>query len=178
MAPLIRESVPLVALPPPDAQNFGDKRAAVLNAARSYLKSRPFVADGYTFDADPVGYVRASYWQVGIALLDASPKVEAVGGLQALFRSAKGQGWLHHTTPRPADLVFWDAPQTPEAEGPGHVALVEAVRNDGTIVVIGFFAGGPRRIRMNLRHPGSDEDRLQGVPASTLFRAFADPFVG
>lgn len=157
-------------------------REAVVRRARAILRgAQPQVA-GFTFPKDPVGCARAAFWEAGIELLD--PKVAAdqtAGAMEVLFRSAAVQQWLHQETPRAGDLVFFDPNQRGTALYPAQVAVVETVAADGTVRVIGCFAGGPTRVTLNLRDPSSQEknDLLQGTEAATtaqLFRSFANPF--
>jgi hypothetical protein len=150
------------------AAQASSPRDTIVQQARRYLEGAPLVANGYTFDPDPVGFARAACWAAGIELFDetvaADPEAD---GMQILFRSAAERGRVHRETPRPGDLVFFDADETGTALYPAGVALVESVATDGTITAIGRFAGGPERVSMNLRSDNAGMARL--------YRAFATP---
>jgi len=151
------------------------------------LKGGATVARGLTFSADPVGFVRAAYWHVGIDLIATELASDPTAtGMALLYRSASARNWLHTESPNPGDLVFFDADEA-AGETPSQAAIVEHIANDGTLWMIGYFAKGPARIAMNLREPGTitrqTGERVNdlladadAVPAAQLFRAFADPF--
>lgn len=184
--PLLR-TAPAPANPAPAPSQ--SPRQQVLEAARAYLGGAPLRAGGYDFPPDPVGFVRAAYWQAGVDLFTQDAAEAGGDGLSILYRSADVRGDLHRDPPEPGDLVFLG--REPGQSGSlGAVAIVERVDRDGTITAIGSFHGGPRRVKLNLRQPerevGEDGGRIndalaeapsgQGsTPAGRLFRSFAAP---
>ncbi|MEE8409457.1 MAG: hypothetical protein V3T05_07625 [Myxococcota bacterium] len=167
-------------------------RAAVVARARALLNGLDHgepSTGGITFGADPVGCVQAAYWAAELDLVD--PKIaadETAHGMEILFRSAAVRRWLHKQTPKPGDLVFFDRDRRESALYPSQAAVVDAVRDDGTVSAVGCFADGPARVALNLREPSrakADDRRINDVlsgaesgTAAQLFRAFADPFAG
>lgn len=166
-----------------------DQRQRVVTQARALLQGKgDYRVGGATFEADPVGFVRAAYWAAHIELFDAATAGQAQhGGMEILYLSAAAQGTLHHGQPRPGDLLFLDADTHGTQLYPSSVAVVESVSRDGTVNAVGAFADGPTRIALNLRTPELEqtdsaqrantllEGRERGT-AARLFRAFADPF--
>ena len=176
--------LPLMANNSPAASE-SSRQAAVYQAQR-FLSGAPLRAGDYDFEPTPVGFVRAAYWSVGVDLFQRG--VDGTDGMEILYRSAAERRSLHRDEPRPGDLVFFDADRSGKGDQPPRgVAVVEEVRNDGTVIAIGSFARGPRRIALNLEHPSAEQgsagerlnDRLRGRTDATtaqLFRSFADPF--
>lgn len=162
------------------------RRHAVLAHARRLLakpRRGSYQAEGFAFSKDPIGFVRAAFWGARLELLDPQlSKNVSKPGMAVLFRSVARRGRLHKAHPRPGDLVFFDPSEKQQQLYPTQVAVVERVGDDGTIQVLGDFAGGPARIALNLRHPTSSEHNatLRGQrhasTAAQLFRTFADPF--
>lgn len=191
-----REAPPLLGAPlspelstslPKGPTETAGLRQQVVAVSQSMLGGGATVARGLTFSADPVGFVRAAYWHVGLDLI--APELTSdptATGMALLYRSASARNWLHTESPNPGDLVFFDADET-AGMTPSQVAIVERIANDGTLWLIGYFAKGPARIAMNLREPetitrqtGERVNDLladsDAIPAAQLFRTFADPF--
>jgi hypothetical protein len=177
---------PLLSAPlrPPPTQA---ERLRVVAKARALLSADRYEARGTRFERDPVGFVRAAFWEGRIDLFDTAVAREAsLDGLAIVYRSAANREQLHQAQPQAGDLLFLDgSPRSPLY--PAGVAIVEAVGADGTVVALGHFLGGPRRLRLNLRNPaplqksraGMVNPLLRGAEtahAAQLFRAFADPF--
>ena len=158
---------------------------AVVKQARRYLAGAPLTAKGFSFEPDPIGFVRAAFWAAGIDLYDAQVAEDAkADGMAILFRSTSVRSELHRQLPRPGDLVFLDGRPRQTDLYPSGVAVVERVDGSGTVVAIGSFAKGPTRIALNLREPEAGggrndllaRDNAPALPAGVLFRSFADPF--
>lgn len=119
-------------------------------------KSR-VVVDGKTYRADCSGLVEAAYAKAGLDIRGSSAD---------MYELAREMGVLHRKkTPQPGDIAFFD--DTYDRNGNGrrddelsHVAIVEAVEDDGTIILVHRGGNGIVRIRMNLRDPhvGRRED--------------------
>jgi hypothetical protein len=163
-------------------------RETVVARARALHAGADLTTDGLEFPADPVGFVRAAFWQARIDLFD--PRVAQdpkAGGVEILYRSAAIGSRLHRQSPRPGDLVFWDSDPRGVALIPTQVGVVETVAPNGTITALGHFAAGPARVHMNLRRDeespapaaaGSADTHAgnRPVPLARLFRSFADPY--
>lgn len=168
-------------------QGPAQNRQRVVEAARSFLKSNAPVAHGLTFESDPLGFVRASFWAAGIDLFDKSvASDEAAHGMQILYISTKSRKIFHRRLPRPGDIVFFNMSGKAQPY-PTQVAIVETVESDGTVRALGRFANGPKRIAMNLTSPSSEKDKdgkvlndrlghKQGALAAQLFTTYADPY--
>lgn len=160
-------------------------RQRVLDKARSFLKGNPIASQGLKFSTDPVGFVRAAYWEINYDLfakeIADDPNAD---GVEILYRSGSLRNQLHKHQPRPADLIFLDT--KPGTLHPSQVALVESVEKNGTIKIIGFFANGAQRLSLNLRTPQAHRidkvvvnDYVEGpspILVAQTFRAFVDPF--
>lgn len=103
-----------------------------------------------TFRYDCSGLVCAAYHQVGVDLEGRNS--------EALFQLAKAEHVFHRRhKPQPGDIAFFD--NTHDRNGNRrlddrrtHVAVVESVGDDGTIVLVHKGGSGVTRIMMNLRH--------------------------
>lgn len=166
------------------AEHDASGGTAVAKAASSWVGSSRTVVNGETYRADCSGFVEAAYARAGLCF---------AGSSEDLYNRARDEDVLHkRREPTPGDVAFfddtWDKNGNGRRDDPlSHVAIVESVGEDGTIVLIHRGSKGITRIRMNLRHPDverSDEgvvyndglrsgrddggDRLTGE----LFRAF------
>jgi hypothetical protein len=183
---IIREA-PQTRLAHPEEERRG-RRQRVVARARELVAGATFAAGGLEFPPDPVGFARAAYWAAEIDLFDASVAADPEAhGVEILFRSAAARHHLHKHTPRPGDLTFFDPSPRGKALYPAQVAVVEEVLDDGSLLLLGVFSGGPARVTMNLRTPNTTKrpsgvvvNDLAGdkepVPLARLFRSFADPF--
>jgi hypothetical protein len=142
---------PLVA--PPGA------RASALATAQRLVGQARVVVNGQRYGDDCTALVRAAYAQAGIDLLQAADPLD--NGVTAIHRFAQRHGRLY-TGGRPVagDLVFFFETYDRNRDGRDndgltHVGLVEAVEEDGTVMVIHRVARGVVRYRMNLSHPAS-----------------------
>ena len=176
---------PTLRLVSPAASPEQGRRIAV-EAAKSFLAA-PLLAHGLRFEPDPVGFVRAAWWNAGYDLY--TPQAFAnldSSGLDILYNSAKTRRALFKTSPQPGDLVFFGMSNKEKTELK-QVALVELVDADGTVHALGRFSKGPRRIALNLRDPKKEKteagktinDTLgatDGQPAGMLFLTYARPY--
>ena len=164
-----------------------DARAVVVQRARRTLNGEALSVRGLSFEADPVGFAQACFWDAGIDLLQRWSAVDPdMDSLSQLYHAARRHGSLHTHQPRAGDLIFW-GPRPGEQREPIQLGVVTQVEADGTIHSMGVFQEGPQRIRTNLRHPAQEQDasgkrinHLLGRPnpqtSAQLFRAFADPY--
>ena len=139
----------------------------VAEAAAGFVDQGALVVDGETFRFDCSGLVNAAYRSAGIDL-------EGANG-EALFRRVR-KGHVHHRrrAPLPGDVAFFD--NTHDRNGNRrlddrltHVAIVELVHDDGTIVLIHKGGSGVTRIVMNLRHRRDHLDEA-GEPINSHLR--------
>ena len=128
------------------------QRSIAVRAARALLTTAP-KARGLTFEPDPVGFVRAAWWEAGLDLITAQNfDNQEMHGMAMLYQSARARGSLFKHKPKPGDLVFLGPTQTETNPFPTQVALVESVDSDGTVYALGRFGDGPRRITFDLAH--------------------------
>jgi hypothetical protein len=128
-------------------------RDKTVHAARSQV-GKPNVERNRRMPDDCSGLVRSVFDTIGVDLLSvAQPGDNAV---TAIYRFAQRYGRVY-TGGRPVagDLVFfrdtYDLNRDGrENDGLTHVAVVDEVDEDGTVIVIHRVHGGVRRYRMNL----------------------------
>lgn len=119
-------------------------------AASGMVGKGKLVVNGKTYRYDCSGLVSAAYARAGHTL---------DGSSEDLYNLAKDEGVLHKKkTPQPGDVAFFD--DTWDRNGNRrrdddltHVAIVEKVEPDGTVILIHKGSKGIVRIRMNLKDP-------------------------
>jgi hypothetical protein len=154
-------------------------RQRVVHQARESLASNNLRVGGLEFEPDPVGYVQAAFWSIHVDLMVGDQN--KTFGLQGLHKSMQHQGLLHQAQPEPGDLVFLRNQITDDTTPqPSMVALVESIDSHQTLTLLGHFAKGPGRIRMNFSPTAKERnDHLgpaQGTQANKLFVAYAAPY--
>ena len=155
-------------------------RKKILNAAQKFMDGNNPKANGYIFEADPIGFIRAAYWQAGIDLFDKDLyEQKSLKGMEILYRSTKVRRSFHRKIPQPADLVFF-AKKVSASQKIYQVGLVETVAKNGIVGVLGYFLEGPKRI--NFKWPVtkdvSQDDtlgKMDSFPAGKLVMQFARP---
>ena len=161
------------------ARRSGDGQD-IAEGAVSLLGKRELVVASERYRYDCSGMVCAAYAAGGQALSGSS---------KSLYAAAKDSGVLHtDALPRPGDIAFFDNSYDRNRNGQRddeltHVAVVEAVAEDGTITLIHLGSGTVSRIQMNLLRPDdsavnsylSARADLDGGPRLTgeLWRGFA-----
>jgi hypothetical protein len=132
--------------------------ARVLSRARRFLGKRTIFIDQRTFRWDCVDYLRAAFFrEFDFFSYPDPPKTSS--GVRMLWYFAKRRGGIHfRRLPRPGDLIFFH--QTYDANGNRkkddfytHVAVVERVDKDGTVIYMDRAVNGIARRRMNLFFP-------------------------
>lgn len=139
-------------LPPDPIEEGGQsvEGSAIAAAAARYVGARSLVVNGQRFRWDCSGFVEAAMATVGC---------DYTGSSAMLFEQARDAGVLHRRRiPTPGDVAFFDNTYDRNNDGQlndplSHVAIVEAVDQDGTITLIHLSSKGIVRIRMNLREP-------------------------
>jgi hypothetical protein len=151
--------------PDEDLEDFEarqDRRRArverVLRRARMLLGKRTITIDRRNFRWDCAGYVRAAFFQE-FDLFSYKDAPRTRSGVRRIWYFAKRRGGIHfRKVPLPGDLIFFH--HTYDANGNrkaddfySHVAVVERVHKDGTIVYMDRAVSGIARRRMNLFYP-------------------------
>ncbi len=144
------ESAPEPVAQVPDTKVLDDHAWAADLVGQSRL-----TALGEVYRNDCSGMVEAAYARAGTTLSGSS---------KDLYELASDRGLLHsHKLPQVGDVAFFD--DTYDRNGNGrrddeltHVAVVESVGADGTIVMVHKGSSGVTRINMNLKRPDDRRD--------------------
>lgn len=170
----VRDPPPPTPEPAPEWSAGPEARLQAVALARRLVGRRTVSWPGQPIPDDCSGLVLGIYASVGVSLRGmAQPGDNAV---TALYRFARSHGRVFTSgTPSPGDLVFFH--DTYDQNGDGlvddgltHVALVEAVEDDGTVLIIHRVRRGVMRYRMNLRHPELRADPRSGRPLNDYLR--------
>ena len=133
-------------------------RQAVARAARGYVGQRKLVVASQKLPFDCSGLARASYLALGIDLTAVEPIADE-NAVATIYRYVKRNGIAYRqNAPAVGDLVFFndtfDRNSNGQRDDPlTHVAVVEAIDPDGTVVIVHRVTNGILRYRMNLQHP-------------------------
>jgi len=151
-----------------------EAREQAVALARRLVGRRTVSWPGQPFPDDCSGLVLGIYASVGLPLNGmARPGENAV---TSIFRLARVRGQVFTAgTPSPGDLVFFHDTYDQNRDGLfddglTHVALVESVEDDGTVLIIHRVRRGVMRYRMNLQHPGLRADPRSGHPLNDYLR--------
>ncbi|ATB38877.1 hypothetical protein CYFUS_004312 [Cystobacter fuscus] len=162
------------ASPEPRRSPAPDAREKVLAAARGLLGRTKIQLSGRTWPADCTGFVEAVHSRAGVSLRGAAAKGD--NGVTAFYRYARAKGRVYtQGTPRPGDLVFFRETYDRNRDGRRndgltHVALVDKVEPNGTVVVIHRVKRGVVRYRMNLARPDLKKDPRTGAVLNDMLR--------
>ena len=164
----------MASSPAPEATAGPDSRLQAVALARRLVGRRTVSWPGQTFPDDCSGLVLGIYASVGMPLGRLSEPGD--NAVTALYRFALAHGRVFTAgAPAPGDLVFFH--DTYDQNGDGlvddgltHVALVEAVEEDGTVLIIHRVRRGVMRYRMNLRRPELRTDPRTGRPLNDYLR--------
>lgn len=144
----------------PDAERIARTASRLVGHARLQV-------GGEQFRADCSGFIDAVYTSAG----------QALGGSTAdLFEQAREAGVLHHRkTPEVGDLAFFDDTYDRNRNGRrddplSHIAVVEAIAADGTVVLVHYGSKGVARLSMDLRQPDVHRGE-DGVLRNSILRA-------
>ncbi len=144
---------------PDDDDRVRSLRARIARVAGQEVGKGPIVVAGKRFRMDCSGVASGIYEKAGVAL--GAP----AGGfdVRALYALTEKSGSLRRNDPLPGDLVFFD--DTWDANGNGlrddplsHVAIVERVDDDGTVLLVHRVGRAIVRARMNLAQPHTRHD--------------------
>ncbi|MEM6730120.1 MAG: hypothetical protein AAF658_01115 [Myxococcota bacterium] len=165
---------PLLSVGVTHTMNGPSLRTAIVQSAER-LALRTLEVDGVTFDPDPVGFARAVFWTEEIDLFDAEVAADPnAEGVAIVLESARKRGQLHQDAPRPGDLAFFS-----DASGAPAMVAVVVDASDTEFDIVGWFRGGPERVRLRAgrRTPlGSLLVDKAAVPIERRLLTFADPF--
>jgi hypothetical protein len=157
--------------PPPARRRRGDRRGeAVAQAAAELIGERRLTANGERYRYDCSGMVAAAYARAGTDLSGSS---------RDLYDKSRAAGVLHkRKLPSPGDVAFFDNTYDRNQnrrrdDALTHVAVVESVDRDGTIVMVHKGSRGVVRITMNLKRPHDRADE-QGRELNDYLRASSD----
>lgn len=159
--------------PMDDAEILAARQRVALIASQS-VGPGPLVVNGVPFRMDCSGVARAIYARAGFDL-GTIELGAAVNDTRMLFEVVRRSGSLRRSNPLPGDLVFFD--DTWDQNGNGlrddplsHVAIVERVEADGTVLLVHRVGRSVVRARMNLEHPHDRHD-AKGRPLNHYLRA-------
>lgn len=122
----------------------------IADSAARYLAQKPGLRDRTCTGLTTAILVDAGY--------------ELRGTVRDFHASTRSEGWNHYRkTPRPGDLVYFDYTYDVDRDGRAddrlsHIAVVIAVRDDGTVEMVHHGGGGISALRLNLKHPGEHTD--------------------
>lgn len=169
-SPAPRKQVKQVRPPPP-----ADRREDVLTAARGLVGSGKVKVAGRTWPDDCTGFVEGVYAKAGVSFRGMG--LAGDNGVTALYRYARTHGRVYtRGKPKPGDLVFFRETYDQNRDGRRndgltHVGLVDAIEDDGTVVVIHRVRRGVVRYRMNLAKPSLRRDPRTGEVLNDMLRA-------
>lgn len=130
-------------------------RDKAVQLAQGLVGKKVIKLGGKKYRDDCTGLVRGVYAQLGVDLLSGG--AEGDNGVTAIWRTASTHGRLFEGgRPVPGDLVFFRETYDLNRDGRindglTHIGLVEAVGEDGTVLVIHRVARGVVRYKMNLQ---------------------------
>ncbi len=152
-------------------------RARIATVAGDAVGGGALTVAGERFRMDCSGVARGIYAKAGVRLgtVDAATLDGAHNDTHVLFELARVQGSLRRRDPLPGDLAFFDDTYDQNRNGLqddalSHVAVVERVLDDGTVLLVHRIGNGVVRARMNLEHP-HDRTDAQGQPLNHYLRA-------
>lgn len=153
---------------PDDDEDARHARRRVAEAAARSVGKGPLVVNGERFRMDCSGVAHAIYARAGFPL-------GTVGDTRRLFELARTEGSLRRHDPLPGDLAFfdftWDADGNGALDDPlSHVAIVERVEQDGTVLLVHRVGDRIVRARMNLARPHDRHDE-RGTPLNHFLRS-------
>lgn len=149
-------------------------RETVLATARGLMGQKQIKVSGRSWPADCTGFVEAAHSRAGVSLRGSAQKGD--NGVTAFYRYAQARGRVYtRGTPRPGDLVFFRETYDRNRDGRRndgltHVALVDEVEPDGTVIVIHRVSRGVARYRMNLAQPQLKRDPKTGAVLNDMLR--------
>jgi hypothetical protein len=148
---------------PSDDEATAKERAQIAKIAGEAVGKGPIVVNGERFRMDCSGVARGIYARAGHKL----GTVEVAGATndtRVLFEMVRRTGSLRRHHPLPGDLAFFD--DTWDQNGNGlrddplsHVAVVEKVEDDGTVLLVHRVGKSIVRARMNLDFPLDRHDK-------------------
>jgi len=150
-----------------DLRKVLDQGISMLGESKVRVRRKPF-------RSDCSGFVTACFSTIGAELTD--PLTAGPSGTAIIYKSLKKRRRVHNRKrPKPGDLAFFH--NTHDRNGNGlrddrftHVALVERVEKDGTVVLIHFISGKVRRDRLNRLHRNVARDPVSNREWNSYLR--------
>lgn len=135
-------------------------RREIVRKAQELLGVKDLKPLGYGFKNDCSGFVHGIYQMSG-RKIEYRHVRRGRSLSESLYRTLLDRSLtFSEWSPNPGDAAFfWNTvASSGTREGITHVALVEEVDPDGTVVLIHYSSGNVNRIRMNLKHPRERTD--------------------
>ena len=167
-----KRPVPVSLPPPDDGRKIVAHAQALANAGKLHAGER----------RDCSGFVMDAYRAAGKPLA-IPPRYQRFPNVSAMLHDwSSAEGRAFTGKPAPGDLVFFRDTVGRLNGRITHVALVERVREDGTVDLIHYISGGIRRDQMNLARPNDHtvnawlrrkQSKREPALAGELFVAYA-----
>ena len=139
------------------------RQDALADLAGRLVGRRRLRVHGRRYRADCSGLAQAIYRSEGIDLFADGAHRPRENGVAIIYGYVRRRGDLHRDGPHPGDLVFFH--DTLDRNGDGrrddpltHVAIVERIRADGTVVLVQYGSRGVDRAYLDLAHPHRHRD--------------------
>jgi len=128
---------------------------------------------GRDYRSDCSGFVEACFAEAGSTVLPSRPRGRS--GTQIIFNALADQSRIRRQQPRSGDLIFfhntWDRNRNGRLDDRfTHVAIVERVRADGTVVFLHRASREVKRGHMNLGRPAEHADPRSGAVLNDWLR--------
>ena len=139
------------------------RQDALADLAGRLVGRRRLRLHGHRYRADCSGLAQAVYRSEGIDLFADGASHRRENGVAIIYGYVRRRGGLHRDGPHPGDLVFFhdtlDRNRDGRRDDPlTHVALVERIRADGTVVLVQYGSRGVDRAYLDLAHPHRHRD--------------------
>jgi hypothetical protein len=124
---------------------------------------------------DCTGVVRLAYESVGIELMTGMGRA-GDNGVTHIYQRARSLGAVHKGKPQPGDLIFFRETYDRDRDGRRddgltHVAVVERVEKDGSVIFVHRGSKGVARGRMNLSQPRIHRAKGKGAVVNDYLRS-------
>lgn len=135
-------------------------RREIVRKAQELMGVKDLKTLGHGFKNDCSGFIHGVYQSSG-RKIEYKHLRKGRSLSESLYRTLLDRSLtFSEWSPNPGDAAFfWNTvASSGTREGITHVALVEEVDPDGTVVLIHYSSGNVNRIRMNLKHPRERTD--------------------
>jgi hypothetical protein len=144
-----------------------DQGISMLGKSKVRVRRKPF-------RSDCSGFVTACFSTVGAELAD--PLTTGPSGTAVIYKTLKKRRRIHNRRrPKAGDLAFFHNTHDRNSNGLRddrftHVALVERVEEDGTVVLLHYVSGKVRRDRLNRFHRNIARDPVSNREWNSFLR--------